>query len=208
MANGDAPTGWGIYTTNGFFRGIISAESGHIGKTSANKIVISDNASNAAIYSGSHSTLASTNTGFYIGVDGISIGSKFKYIGGSTNTLTVDSITATNFNFNTGSISSGVSIGNTGTIQENLDNKASVNAEYSVEIITSNFNPTATGSNIFITLTARVTRIDGKALGTISYKWYGNSSDTVLAQTASYNVPANIIWNGTSGNKTFRVDIS
>ena len=204
MTNGEIPNGWGIYTTNGYFRGKISAESGHIGANATNKIVISDNNSNAAIYSGSHSTLASTNTGFYIGVDGISIGAKFKYIGGTTNTLTVDSITATNFSFNSGSISGSVTIGSGGSsITNSLAAKAAVNAEYSVDIVTSNFNPTAT-SGTLVTLTAKVTRVDGGSISGIKYQWFGDSTSLGSASTTatSYNVP----WNTTY--KTFTVEIS
>lgn len=87
MTNGETPSGWGIYTTNGYFKGKITAENGVIGMDTATKIIISDNTSNAAIYSGSHSTLASTANGFYIGTDGISIGSNFNYNGSA---LTVD----------------------------------------------------------------------------------------------------------------------
>ena len=72
-----------------------------------------------------------------------------------------------------------------------IQNKASISAEYSVSIVTSNFTPKATGSNTLVTLTAKVSRVDGTALGTISYKWYGDNNTTILAQTASYNVPAN-----------------
>ena len=204
MTNGEIPNGWGIYTTNGYFRGKISAESGHIGANATNKIVISDNNSNAAIYSGSHSTLASTNTGFYIGADGISIGAKFKYIGGTTNTLTVDSIAATNFSFNSGSISGSVTIGSGGSsITNSLAAKAAVNAEYSVDIVTSNFNPTAT-SGTLVTLTAKVTRVDGGSISGIKYQWFGDSTSLGSASTTatSYNVP----WNTTY--KTFTVEIS
>lgn len=97
----------------------------------------------------------------------------------------------------------------TSRTDELLGDKASVNAEYSVEIITSNFNPTATAAATYITLTAKVTRTNGTALGNISYKWYGdNSSSVVLSTSSSYNVPANKVWNGTSGYKTFTVEIN
>ena len=83
-----------------------------------------------------------------------------------------------------------------------ISNKASINAEYKVEIITSNFDPTATGSNTLVTLTAKVTRVDGTAVGTISYKWYGNTTEISGATSATYNVPANTSYS------TFTVEIS
>lgn len=95
-------------------------------------------------------------------------------------------------------------------LTNDLSNKASINAEYSVNIVTSNFNPTATGTDTFITLTAKVSRVDGTAVGTISYAWYGDNSSTAIsgATSASYNVPANLVWNGTTGYKTFTVQVN
>lgn len=95
-------------------------------------------------------------------------------------------------------------------LTNDLSNKASISAEYSVNIVTSNFNPTATGTDTFITLTAKVSRVDGTAVGTISYAWYGDNSSTAIsgATSASYNVPANLVWNGTTGYKTFTVQVN
>lgn len=52
------PTGWGIYTDNGYFKGVIVADSGSIGnfKINAN-----------AIYSGSHSAYNSNANGIFLG---------------------------------------------------------------------------------------------------------------------------------------------
>ena len=52
------PTGWGIYTDNGFFKGVIVADSGSIGH-----FTIDAN----SIYSGSHSAYNSNNAGIYLG---------------------------------------------------------------------------------------------------------------------------------------------
>lgn len=55
------PTGWGIYTDNGYFKGVVVADSGSIGKFTINS---------KAIYSGTHDTWnkASTN-GIFIGTN-------------------------------------------------------------------------------------------------------------------------------------------
>lgn len=70
----------GVLTAKGAsIAGEISAQSGVFGQaTSTDKqIKIGTNTTNASIYSGSHSALASTTDGFYLGADGLSIGSNF-----------------------------------------------------------------------------------------------------------------------------------
>lgn len=52
------PTGWGIYTDNGFFKGVVVADSGSIGH-----FTIDSN----SIYSGSHSAYNSNNAGIFLG---------------------------------------------------------------------------------------------------------------------------------------------
>lgn len=52
------PTGWGIYTDNGYFKGVVVADSGSIGH-----FTIDAN----SIYSGSHSAYNSNNVGIYLG---------------------------------------------------------------------------------------------------------------------------------------------
>ena len=66
-----------IYATSAEISGKITATSGTIGAAtnSANKINIGTSTTYASIYSGSHSSLNSATSGFYIGADGISIGS-------------------------------------------------------------------------------------------------------------------------------------
>lgn len=60
------PTGWGIYTTNGFFKGKIVANAGKI----ANFTISGSN-----LYSNGHDTYNKAVTGIYIGDDYISFGS-------------------------------------------------------------------------------------------------------------------------------------
>lgn len=62
--NNVTPTGWGIYTNNGFFSGVIVSNSGKIGD-----FTISD-----ALYSSTHSDYNTNVDGIYIGSDYISFG--------------------------------------------------------------------------------------------------------------------------------------
>lgn len=62
--NDVTPTGWGIYTNNGFFSGVIVSNSGKIGD-----FTISD-----ALYSSTHSDYNTNVDGIYIGSDYISFG--------------------------------------------------------------------------------------------------------------------------------------
>ena len=166
-----------LYATGADIAGEITATSGTIGNTTSNNITISANTTNAAIYSKSHSTLASTGDGFYLGSDGISIGSKFKYTGGTTNTLTLDTITATNFAFNSGSISGTVTIGGTsGPAASTVANNG-----YSVEIQVTAIDYV----NNSATLVAIPYYQGGSILSgvTITYQWYKNG--TILSDTST-----------------------
>lgn len=58
------PTGWGIYTNNGFFSGVIVSNSGKIGNFN-----LTDK-----LYTGSHSTWNHNSNGMYIAADGIAGG--------------------------------------------------------------------------------------------------------------------------------------
>lgn len=188
-----------LTATSADITGIIKATSGIIGNNATNKITIGNNTTNASIYSKSHSTLASTGDGFYIGSDGISIGSKFKYTGGTTNTLTVDTITATNFTFNTGSISGSVTIGGTTTsastvvsnaangqsAYNDLPNKASNSAEYEVIIKVNSVNYTAPSA----TLIAIPTKLGASTTGT--FVWYKNAIGTAHGGTVSTTTNTN-----------------
>lgn len=188
-----------LTATSADITGIIKATSGIIGNNATNKITIGNNTTNASIYSKSHSTLASTGDGFYIGSDGISIGSKFKYTGGTTNTLTVDTITATNFTFSTGSISGSVTIGGTTTsastvvsnaangqsAYNDLPNKASNSAEYEVIIKVNSVNYTALSA----TLIAIPTKLGASTTGT--FVWYKNAIGTAHGGTVSTTTNTN-----------------
>lgn len=213
FANNNAlPTGWGIYTDNGYFKGVLVATYGEIGSTSSNNITISDNTTNAAIYSGSHSTLASENAGFYIGTDGISIGSKFKYVNAS-GALTVDNISATNFNFTSGSITAGVTIGASTTTIGDVNTTAN-NASYSVEIEVKDIDY-VTGK---LSLTAHVYKLGVRQTGTnlnnISFNWSYiknvNNADveTVLTTSSAYNTQTITINSGAELEATYICTIS
>lgn len=93
-----------LYANEAHISGAIKATSGIIGNNAQNKIIIGDNTANASIYSGSHSTLASTANGFYIGTDGLSIGSNFKV-------TTAGALIASDLTVNSGSIANSVTIG-------------------------------------------------------------------------------------------------
>lgn len=68
--NGSAPTGWGIYTDNGYFSGVIVSTSGKIGGFT---IGSSD------IHNGKTSRTETTNNGVWVGTDGIGLGKGITY---------------------------------------------------------------------------------------------------------------------------------
>ena len=82
------------------YNGLLKAYQATIGN-GTNKITIGGSGSNSSIYSGSHSTLSSSENGFYLGTDGLSIGSNFSvtntgvitaksgYIGNGTSGFTI-----------------------------------------------------------------------------------------------------------------------
>ena len=73
---GQTPSGWGIYTDNGYFKGIIAADRGYIGTGSKYWVIANEedlsNSENSRsyIYNGTNS-ITSTTTGVYLGTDGI-----------------------------------------------------------------------------------------------------------------------------------------
>lgn len=79
--NGQTPTGWGIFTDNGFFSGVIVSNSGKIGN-----FTISD-----ALYS-TAKAFGTTANNVYIGDDGISLGTTFKVTKAGALTATSGSI--------------------------------------------------------------------------------------------------------------------
>ena len=66
---GTTPKGWGIYTTNGYFKGVIVSSAGKIGNFTIN----------SALYSNNHSAWNSNVSGIYINNDGISGGAGGKW---------------------------------------------------------------------------------------------------------------------------------
>lgn len=79
--NGESPTGWGIFTNNGYFSGLIVSNSGKIGN-----FTISD-----ALYS-TAKAFGTTANNVYIGDDGISLGTTFKVTKAGVLTATSGSI--------------------------------------------------------------------------------------------------------------------
>lgn len=73
---GQTPSGWGIYTDNGYFKGIIAADQGYIGSGSKYWVIANEedlsNSENSRsyIYNGTNN-IASTVEGVYLGTDGI-----------------------------------------------------------------------------------------------------------------------------------------
>lgn len=108
--------------------------------------------------------------------------------GGHITTGTIDASKVTVTNLQASSIAVGSS-----NVAAALDTKASNSAEYSVEIVTSNFNPGAT-SGTLVTLTAKVTRL-GESVSNPSCKWYRDGDSTVLSSSLTYNVPYNSTYN-------------
>lgn len=73
---GQTPKGWGIYTDNGYFKGIIAADKGYIGSGSRYWVIANyedgsnPNNSRSYIYNNTDS-MSSTAEGIYLGTDGI-----------------------------------------------------------------------------------------------------------------------------------------
>lgn len=73
---GQSPNGWGIYTDNGYFKGIIAADRGYIGTGSKYWVIgnyedgSNSNNDRSYIYNGTNS-ITSTTQGVYLGTDGI-----------------------------------------------------------------------------------------------------------------------------------------
>lgn len=79
---GQTPSGWGIYTDNGYFKGIIAADKGYIGSGSRYWVIAnyedSSNSNNSRSYIYSYNgtdngtdSITSTVEGIYLGTDGI-----------------------------------------------------------------------------------------------------------------------------------------
>lgn len=150
-----------------------------------------------AIYSTTNA-LGTTANNVYLGTEGISLGTTFKVTKAGV-------LTATGVDISGAITASSLKINGTDYISQipTISSKASGDAEYSVEIITSNFNPAATGSERLVTLTARATRLGSASnLGNISYQWYGDNGTSVIHQGATYDILASATY------KTYRVEIS
>lgn len=64
------PNGWGIYTTNGYFKGTVAANKGYIGDGTKYWVIANDGNNRSYIYNGTNS-ISSTSAGVYLGTDGI-----------------------------------------------------------------------------------------------------------------------------------------
>lgn len=107
----DTDSTWAIWSGNGNF---VVNYGGHLTATTAtigsgtNKIVIgksSETDTHSALYSGSHDKLESSNTGFYLGTDGLSIGSNFSVT--SAGDLTAKSGTIAGWTIKSNNLNSG-----------------------------------------------------------------------------------------------------
>lgn len=68
---GQTPSGWGIYTSNGFFEGAIVAKEGYIGNTGSYWTIGGGTSSGATyMYSGPSTISATTTEGTYLGTNG------------------------------------------------------------------------------------------------------------------------------------------
>lgn len=115
-----------VYAHDGIFTGKLYANGGYIGNNATNKIAIGTNTTNAAIYSGTHSSYNSATNGFYIGADYISLGNGAKvwFKNDGTFSLGGGSIT---YNGSTLSFGSGVTISWTQiTDKSNVANKSDI----------------------------------------------------------------------------------
>ena len=107
----DTDSTWAIWSGNGNF---VVNYGGHLTATTAtigsgtNKIVIGKSGetdTHSALYSGSHDRLESSDTGFYLGTDGLSIGSNFSVT--SLGELTAKSGTIAGWTIKTNNLNSG-----------------------------------------------------------------------------------------------------
>ena len=134
------PTGWGIYTTNGFFIGDVYAENGYIGGFT---IGTSD------IHNGKTSKSETTNDGVWVGTDGIGFGKGVTYfsndgtgkIGPWTLTKTALYNGSTGINNTTSGVYLGYTTNNTGL------NISGGSAATTITIANSNFTKTINGTS-------------------------------------------------------------
>lgn len=134
------PSGWGIYTTNGFFVGDVYAENGYIGGFT---IGTSD------IHNGKTSKSETTNDGVWVGTDGIGFGKGVTYfsndgtgkIGPWTLTKTALYNGSTGINNTTSGVYLGYTTNNTGL------NISGGSAATTITIANSNFTKTINGTS-------------------------------------------------------------
>lgn len=91
---GTTPTGWGIYTTNGYFKGVIVSSAGKIGGFDIGT---------SSIKNTKTSYSETTNNGVWVGTDGIGLGKGLFYVT-NAGALTAKSGSIAGWSFNTTSL--------------------------------------------------------------------------------------------------------
>ena len=200
-----------VKATNADVTGAIKATSGTFGN-GTNKITIgTNNTSNSAIYSGSKSTLNSTNEGFYIGTNGIALGAYNSTTGNPFQVTNAGKLTARDVSVSgeitaTSGTIGGCSISN-GVLQIANANIGSL----SVDKITAGSNSaavsfsniTAIGGNIAGWVINNEAIYNGKGIGTAGSVgmsssingwafWAGNGAFRVTQDGALYSTSGSI----------------
>ena len=183
------PTGWGIYTDNGYFKGTIVSTYGEIGGWSID-------ADNLKSSSGTVGLKGSGNTNTDI----------VFWAGNATPGSAPFRVTrAGDFVANNGTIGNGIKIGTTTTTIGDINTTAN-SASYSVEIEVKDIDYT-TGK---LSLTAHVYKLGQKQTGTFSYSWayIKNGTTTVLTTSSTYNTQTITINSGAELEATYICTIS
>lgn len=181
--------------------GDVKATSGTFGN-GTNKITIgTNNTSNSAIYSGSKSTLNSTNAGFYIGTNGIALGAYNSTTGNPFQVTTAGKLTARDV------IVSGEITATSGTIggcsiSNGILQIANANiGSLSVDKITAGSNSAAVS---FSNITADGGKIGGWKIDTVQLqKQIGEYSFEIRSDRAS-NDPALLVYKNSGSNQGYK----
>lgn len=181
--------------------GDVKATSGTFGN-GTNKITIgTNNTSNSAIYSGSKSTLNSTNAGFYIGTNGIALGAYNSTTGNPFQVTTAGKLTARDVNVSgeitaTSGTIGGCSISN-GVLQIANANIGSL----SVDKITAGSNSAAVS---FSNITANGGNIGGWNISTVQLqKQIGEYSFEIRSDRGSGD-PALLVYKNSGSNQGYK----
>ena len=183
LPNGESvsPTGWGIYTNNGFFEGTIVSQQGKIGNFTLG----------TAIYGAASGTgpsaISATTAGTYLGTDGFrnnKSGDAATYV-----QITNGVITAKGADISGAITASSLKINGTDYIDQipTISSKASGDAEYSVEISTGAIDFSANNGNGSYPMTATIYKLGVKQTsGSFTFKWYKDSGTTAVYTSTGY----------------------